>query len=100
MGACRHGELSSSFALLFLDWRYRLDKAWYLRYEFPQNYLQVESLDERPDRLMIPQQQALKLLFHVSVDDSSDKSMGEKRPSATLRQGRRGRMCFVFGHRR
>ena len=32
----------------------RLDRAWYLGYEYPQNYLQVEYLDEMPDNLERP----------------------------------------------
>ena len=40
-------EAVHHFVLLFLDWKYRLDKAWYLGYEFPQNYLQVEPHTRR-----------------------------------------------------
>jgi hypothetical protein len=66
------------FVLLFLDWRYRLDRAWYLGYEFPQNYLQVEYLDEMPDNLERLQRQALDLLTHIWVKDTSDRSVDEK----------------------
>ena len=66
------------FVLLFLDWRYRLDRAWYLGYEFPQNYLQVEYLDEMPGKLAILQQQSSELLTHIWVTDTREKSVDEK----------------------
>ena len=62
----------------FLDWKYRLDRAWYLGYEFLQNYLQVEYLDEIPDNLKRLQRQALDLLTHIWVTDTSEKSVDEK----------------------
>ena len=51
--------------MLFLDWRYRWDRAWCLGYEFSQNYLQVEYLEEMPDNLKSLQRQALNLLTHI-----------------------------------
>lgn len=51
--------------MLFLDWRYRLDRAWCLGHEFPQDYLQVEYLAEMPDNLKRLQRQAVDLLTHI-----------------------------------
>lgn len=40
-------------------------------YEFPENFLQVEYLDEMPDRLLALQQQARDLLAQIWVTDTS-----------------------------
>lgn len=62
----------------FLDWKYRLDRARYLGYESPQNYLQAEYLNEMPDILKRLQRQALDLLTYIWVTDTSDRSVDEK----------------------
>ena len=84
------------FVLLFLDWRYRLDRAWYLGYEFPQNYLQVEYLDEMPDNLERLQRQALDLLTHIWVEDTSEKSVDEKMTAYYLDAEQAGKDVFRF----
>ena len=84
------------FVLLFLDWRYRLDRAWYLGYEFPQNYLQVEYLDEMPDNLERLQRQALELLTHIWVEDASEKSVDEKMTAYYLEAEQAGKDVFRF----
>ena len=84
------------FVLLFLDWRYRLDRAWYLGYEFPQNYLQVEYLDEMPDNLERLQQQALDLLTHIWVKNTSEKSVDEKMTAYYLEAEQAGKDVFCF----
>ena len=84
------------FVLLFLDWRYRLDRAWYLGYEFPQNYLQVEYLDERPDYLERLQRQALDLLTYIWVEDASEKSVDEKMTAYYLDAEQAGKDVFRF----
>lgn len=84
------------FVLLFLDWRYRLDRAWYLGYEFPQNYLQVEYLDEMPDNLERLQRQALDLLTHIWVEDASEKSVDEKMTAYYLEAEQAGKDVFRF----
>ena len=84
------------FVLLFLDWRYRLDRAWYLGYEFPQNYLQVEYLDEMPDRLLALQQQALDLLTQIWITDTSEKTVDEKMTACYLEAEQAGKELFHF----
>ena len=84
------------FVLLFLDWRYRLDRAWYLGYEYPQNYLQVEYLDEMPDNLERLQRQALDLLTHIWVEDTSDRSVDEKMTAYYLDAEQAGKDVFRF----
>lgn len=84
------------FVLLFLDWKYRLDRAWYLGYEFPQNYLQVEYLDEMPGKLEQLQRQALDLLTHTWVEDTSDKTVDEKMTAYYLDAEQAGRDVFRF----
>ena len=84
------------FVLLFLDWKYRLDRAWYLSYEFPQNYLQVEYLDEMPDNLERLQRQASDLLTHIWVEDTSDRSVDEKMTSYYLEAEQAGKDVFRF----
>lgn len=87
------------FVLLFLDWRYRLDRAWYLGYEYPQNYLQVEYLDEMPNNLERLQRQALDLLTHIWVEDTSDKSVDEKMTAYYLEAEQAGKDKDVFRFR-
>ena len=82
--------------LLFLDWKYRLDRAWYLGYEFPQNYLQVEYLDEMPDRLLTLQRQALDLLTQIWVKDTGEKSVDEKMTTCYLEAEQAGKELFRF----
>ena len=84
------------FVLLFLDWKYHLDRAWYLSYEFPQNYLQVEYLDEMPDNLKRLQRQALDLLTHIWVTDTSEKSVDEKMTAYYLAAEQAGKDVFRF----
>ena len=84
------------FVLLFLDWRYRLDRAWYLGYEFPQNYLQVEYLDEMPDKIQTLQRQALELLTQIWVTDASEKSVDEKLTACYLAAEQAGKKLFCF----
>ena len=75
---CNLADVHVYFELLRLDWRYRLDHAWYMGYEFPQNFLQIEYLDEMPNKILTLQQQALDLLTQVWVTDTSKKSVDEK----------------------
>ena len=89
-------EAVHHFVLLFLDWKYRLDKAWYLGYEFPQNYLQVEHLDVMPDNLERLQRQALELLTHIWAEDDSDKSVDEKMTAYYLEAEQAGTDVFRF----
>lgn len=74
----------------------RLDRAWYLSYEFPQNFLQVEYLDEMPDRIQALQRQALELLTQVWVTDTSEKSVDEKMTACYLAAEQAGRELFQF----
>lgn len=84
------------FVLLFLDWKYRLDRAWYLGYEFPQNYLQVQYLDEMPDNLERLQRQTLDLLAHIWVEDASYTSVDEKMTAYYLEAEQAGKDVFRF----
>ena len=82
--------------MLFLDWRYRWDRAWYLGYEFPQNYLQVEYLDEMPDNLKRLQRQALDLLTHIWVTGTSDRFVDEKMTAYYLEAEQADKDVFRF----
>ncbi len=73
-----------------------MDKAWYLGYEFPQNYLQVEHLDVMPDNLERLQRQALELLTHIWAEDDSDKSVDEKMTAYYLEAEQAGTDVFRF----
>lgn len=73
-----------------------MDKAWYLGYEFPQNYLQVEYLDVMPDNLERLQRQALELLTHIWAEDDSDKSVDEKMTAYYLEAEQAGTDVFRF----
>lgn len=84
------------FELLRLDWKYRLDRAWYTGYEFPQNFLQVEYLDEMPDKIQTLQQQALELLTQIWVTDTSEKSVDEKLTACYLAAEQEGKELFCF----
>ena len=72
---CDLADVHVYFELLRLDWKFRLDRARYMDYEFPQNFLQVEYLDEMPDRLLTLQRQALDLLTRIWITDTSEKSV-------------------------
>ena len=84
------------FELLRLDWKYRLDRAWYTGYEFPQNFLQVEYLDEMPDKIQTLQRQALDLLTQIWVTDTSEKSVDEKLTACYLEAEQAGKELFCF----
>lgn len=84
------------FELLRLEWKLRLDRAWYMGYEFPQNFLQVEYLDELPDRLLTLQRQALDLLTQIWVKDTSEKSLDEKMTACYLAAEQAGKKLFCF----
>ena len=84
------------FELLRLEWKLRLDRAWYMGYEFPQNFLQVEYLDELPDRLLTLQRQALDLLTQIWVKDTSEKSVDEKMTACYLAAEQAGKELFCF----
>ena len=75
---CDLTDVHVYFELLRLDWKFRLDRVRYMGYELPQNFLQVEYLDELPDRLLTLQRQALDLLTQIWVKDTSEKSVDEK----------------------
>ena len=92
-------ELAGShayFELLRLNWKYRLDRARYTSYEFPQNFLQVECLDEMPDRLSGLQRQALDLLTQIWVTDNSERSVDEKMTACYLEAEQTGKEMFQF----
>lgn len=85
-----------TFELLRLEWKLRLDCAWYMGYEFPQNFLQVEYLDEMPDRLLTLQRQALDLLTQIWVKDTGEKSVDEKMTTCYLEAEQAGKELFRF----
>lgn len=93
---CELADFHVYFELLRLNWRYRLDRAWYMGYEFPQNLLQVEYLDEMPDRLAILQRQALDLLNQIWITDSSERSVDEKMTACYLEAEQAGKEMFCF----
>ncbi len=84
------------FELLRLNWRFYLDRAWYMGYEFPQKFLQVEYWDEMPDRLLTLQQQARDLLAQIWVTDTSEKSVDEKMTACYLEAEQAGKELFQF----
>lgn len=84
------------FELLRLDWKFRLDRARYMGYEPPQNFLQVEYLDEMPNRLLVLQRQALDLLTQIWVTDTSEKSVDEKMTACYLEAEQAGKELFHF----
>lgn len=84
------------FELLRLDWKYRLDRAWYTGYEIPQNFLQVGYLDEMPDKIQTLQQQALALLIQIWNTDTSEKSVDEKLTACYLEAEQAGKELFCF----
>ena len=55
-----------------------------MSYEFPQNFLQVEYLDEMPDKLLTLQRQVLELLTEIWVTDVSERSVHEKMTACYL----------------
>ena len=93
---CDLSNVHVYFGLLRLDWKFRLDRAWYMGYEFPQNFLQVEYLDEMPDRLLTLQRQALDLLTQIWVKDTSEKSVDEKMTACYLEAEQAGKELFHF----
>ncbi len=93
---CDLSNVHVYFELLRLDWKLRLDRAWYMGYEFPQNFLQVEYLDEMPDRLLTLQRQALDLLTQIWVKDTSEKSVDEKMTACYLEAEQAGKELFRF----
>lgn len=84
------------FELLRLDWKYRLDRAWYTGYEFPQNFLQVEYLDEVLDKIQMLQRQVLDLLTQIWITDTSERSVGEKLTACYLEVEQAGKELFHF----
>lgn len=93
---CDLVEAHVYFELLRLDWKFRLDRAWYMGYEFPQNFLQVEYLEEMPDKLLTLQQQALELLTQIWVTDASERSVDEKMTACYLAAEQAGKELFHF----
>lgn len=93
---CNMAEIHVYFELLRLDWKYRLDRAWYMGYEYPQNFLQVEYLDEMPDRIVTLQRQALDLLTQIWITDTSEKSVNEKMTACYLAAEQAGKELFRF----
>ena len=93
---CDLSNVHVYFELLRLEWKLRLDRAWYMGYEFPQNFLQVEYLDEMPDRLLALQQQALDLLTQISITDTSEKTVDEKMTACYLAAEQAGKELFHF----
>lgn len=93
---CDLTDVHIYFELLRLEWKLRLDRAWYMGYEFPQNFLQVEYLDEMPDRLLALQQQALDLLTQIWITDTSEKSVDEKMTACYLEAEQAGKELFRF----
>ena len=63
-------------------------------YEFPQNFLQVEYLNEMSDRLLALQQKARDLLAQIWVTDTSEKSLDEKMTACYLAAEQAGRKTF------
>ena len=93
---CDSTDVHIYFELLRLEWKLRLDRAWYMGYEFPQNFLQVEYLDEMPDKLLALQRQALDLLAQIWITDTSEKSVGEKMTACYLQAEQAGKELFRF----
>ena len=93
---CDLADVHVYFELLRLDWKFRLDRARYMDYEFPQNFLQVEYLDEMPDRLLTLQRQALDLLTRIWITDTSEKSVDEKMTACYLAAEQAGKKLFCF----
>ena len=93
---CDLAGFHAYFELLRLDWKYRLDRAWYMGYEFPQNFLQVEYLNEMPDKILTLQRQALDLLTQIWVTDTSERSVDEKMTACYLEAEQAGREMFYF----
>ena len=91
---CDLADAHVYFELLRLDWKLRLDRAWYMGYEFPQNFLQAEYLDEMPDKLLTLQQQALELLTQIWVTDTGECSVDEKMTACYLAAEQAGRELF------
>lgn len=79
-----------------MDWKLQLDRAWYMGYEFPPNFLQVEYLDEMPDRLLVLQRQAKELLTQIWITDTSEKSVDEKMTACYLAAEQAGKELFRF----
>ncbi len=67
-------------------------------YEFPENFLRVEYLDEMPDRLLALQQQARDLLAQIWVTDTGEKSVDEKMTACYLAAEQAGKELFHFNH--
>ena len=93
---CDLANVHVYFELLRLEWKLRLDRARYMGYEFPQNFLQVEYLDEMPDRLLTLQRQALDLLTQIWVKDTSEKSVDEKMTACYLAAEQAGKELYRF----
>lgn len=93
---CDLTDVHVYFDLLRLDWKFRLDRVRYMGYELPQNFLQVEYLDEMPNRLLVLQRQALDLLTQIWVTDTSEKSVDEKMTACYLEAEQAGQELFHF----
>lgn len=93
---CELAEYHVYFELLRLEWKLRLDRARYMGYEFPQNFLQVEYLDEIPDKLLTLQRQARELLTQIWVTDTSERSVDEKMTACYLAAEQAGKELFHF----
>jgi len=84
------------FELLRLDWKYRLDRAWYTGYEFPANFLQVYRIEEMPDRLADLQKRGLALIKNVLDTDTPKVSVDEKMTAYYLAAEQNGEDVFRF----
>lgn len=93
---CELADYHIYFELLRLDWKYRLDRVRYMGYEFPQNFLQVEYLDEMPDKLLVLQRRALDLLTQIWITDTSDRTVDEKMTACYLEAEQAGKELFRF----
>ena len=93
---CDLTDVHVYFELLRLDWKFRLDRARYMGYELPQNFLQVEYLDEIPDKLLTLQRQARELLTQIWVTDTSERSVDEKMTACYLAAEQAGKELFHF----
>lgn len=93
---CDLTDVHVYFELLHLDWKFRLNRARYMGYELPQNFLQAEYLDEMPGRLLALQRQALDLLTQIWITDTSEKSVDEKMTAYYLAVEQAGKELFCF----
>ncbi len=81
------------FELLRLDWKYRLDRARALGFEFAGNLLQRRELYVLPDDLRIMQGQIKELFAHV-LDIDSEKTSAPDRMTAYYKSAGDGAFRF------